>query len=492
MMLKKRTFIPSICAAVIALASTWTQPAIAVAASCSVSQDIQVRVGPPRVVRGPAKDELDTRFSLIRTAAGFFRGFSSNQTIYRIEGESPWVMSGIRKLVMTPPLRTPDGVCGYWMNDVKRVGGKLIGFVHTEKNCSYRRPVQSHKLTQIAVSDDEGVSWRLEGEILSGIDKPQPQLRRLTGEGDCTAIEGKDGFVYAYCLRSRDWRTIVSRASVTNLSPGGWEKFYAGEWTEPGIGGDATALGMLGTGSAYWAEKSTVFLVGVDKQFGGVKLSLSCDKTSFVSLNEPLVPLDDNAWKRPAPTELYAYPGVFNPQEGSNTIGSAFVLSYAYLQPGADFTQRYLVFRDVVIGENRQASGNQVGIALGQWVDPASQTRWATTGPVIGPDSKFEGVIGYLLTRSFQGAVRLDECASDDWAISGRTMLVSEDTGCGPSRKLRTAGWVYTKSQPSTVALYACSAAMGKSGFISTKPDCGGQGQEQKLLGYALVASFNL
>ena len=35
------------------------------------------------------------------------------------------------------------------------------------------------------------------------------------GAGDCTIVDGEDGYFYAYCLRARDWRTIVARAALT-------------------------------------------------------------------------------------------------------------------------------------------------------------------------------------------------------------------------------------------------------------------------------------
>src|SRR5690606_10948912 len=121
------------------------------------------------------------------------------------------------------------------------------------------------------------------------------------------------------------WQTIVARAPIAD--PTDWRKFYEGEWREPGLGGQATAIGFLGPGAGYLRQQGWVATVANDSWFGGVRLSLSQDRVSFVDLKEPLLTIDGSVWARPADTDLIAYGTILDPETGSNSVGSPFLLS---------------------------------------------------------------------------------------------------------------------------------------------------------------------
>jgi hypothetical protein len=474
---------PSIALAVLGLAA----PAIA---QCVLPADLSMRVGRPLVVRGPTGIEIDTPFNVIKLESGGFRGFTANQTSYRVDGLYPWAMGGPATSVMGAGPADSFYSCGRWLNDTEKLGSSLVhGFVHAETACNYAIG-QTHKSFAFTTSANEGLDWwSTTQQVITGTDAPA--YGRHTGEGDCTVVNGQDGYYYAYCLRGRDWSTIVARAPVANPGPGEWWKYYGGAWSQPGLGGDATALGFLGMGAARWTSRDAVLLLGVWDR--GLNVSVSCDKINFTTLPEPLLPLEDNNnWVRPASTELVAYPSMLNYTDGNNQVRDTFLLSHMYLEPGADFTQRYLVMRDVSIGARSSPTAPQMGIALSRWYNAAARDRWTTTGPVPGNYAgyAYEGVLGYLMTQPHPTLAtnKLEECSST-WTGHPEHMLTNDGTctaGNGYTR-LRTAGWVYVYAQPDTVPLYRCWNGSELYHFASTQADCEGLGTMEWRLGYALA-----
>ena len=89
-------------------------------------------------------------------------------------------------------------------------------------------------------------------------------------------------------------------------------------------------------------DAGVVLLLGTTNS--GLQLSISKDKVDFDTLAAPLILYDESDWKRPAATELYAYPSLIA-RQGLNDISGKFLLAYMYIPPGQDFTQRYLVLQ---------------------------------------------------------------------------------------------------------------------------------------------------
>lgn len=451
------------------------------------TQCLSIRLGRPLVVRGPAADELDSPFNEIRLANGQLRAFSSNASSYAVDAAEPWAVGGARRRVLAPgPVGAYDE-CGRWLNDTEKVAGGVHGFVHAERSCNYGAG-QTHKSMAYAWSTNEGLSWSTPTPIITGTDAPASG--RITGEGDCTLVDGKDGYYYAYCLRARDWRNIVARAPVASPGPGSWVKYFNGAWSSPGLGGDATSLGYIGASAGRWTANGDILLLNPDHWFGGLRLSFSRDKVSFTSVQEPLIPLEDDNWNRPAPTELVAYPSVMSYDDVSNQVGSSFLLTHVYVQPGEGFAQRYLVFRDVWMSVSASPVTPQVGIALTRWFNAAAKDRWTTTAPVPGNFGAYayDKHLGYLMTRAHPTlpSNKLEDCVST-WPGHPDHLLTNDGT-CAPGgyTRLRTAGWVYRDAQPGSVPVYRCYDAVNQTHFASNQANCEGLGGAEWLLGYAL------
>lgn len=464
-------------AVLIVLAVLGAGAAMAQEAPCA--DCISVRVGPPQVVRGPFPDELDAPFVALRLADGTMRGFTANSTTYVVDGTSLWDMGGDRRPVMEADVSGSLAECGRWLTSVARTATGLFGMVHQERACQYDKG-ETDKSMAVATSTDDGLSWTDLGTILTGQDKPTAGT--ITGEGDCTMVDGRDGYYYAYCLRNTDWQTIAVRAPIN--APTQWQKYFEGSWTEPGLGGRATAIGFLGTGTGYLTTQDWVLAVTADPWFGGVRLSVSADKVTFVDLKTPLFPIDGSDWKRPADTDLVAYASIVDPVTGSNDVGDSFVLSFIHVPRGKGFESRYLVQQEVALTVTDTPQAAPVGLALTRWVDGSGKQFVSSTGPLTGDRAGFtpEKTLAYVLTQAPEGvaSVKLAECGR------GADQMLAMDGACddGFARE-RTAGWLYAEDQPGTVPVYLC--ATDRSHFASTVADCEGRGSKSALLGYGLA-----
>ncbi len=444
---------------------------------------ISIRIGRPIIIRGPSGpqgDEIDAALSVMRLPNGKYRGFTSNVTTFAIDGDAPWDMGGPKRPVLGPGAKGSASECGNWITSVVPHAGKLIGLIHNEQACSYRDN-QTHKSMSVGLSTDMGLSWTVLGPIISGTDTPQKG--KGSGEGDCTGVDGNDGYLYAYCLRVADWATIAARAPLSD--PSRFTKWGGASWNVPGLGGTGAPLaGAPGSSAAYWKTAKAFVLLSTR---GSIGLSLSTDGVRFAPLAEPFLNYDSDSWKRPGPTDLYGYPSLIG-ETGFNQLSDHFFLTYMYLPPSADFDQRYIVLHDVSIAMTRRPVSPQVGVALSRWRKPDG-AFWTTTGPTIEDRNRlaytFDRTLGYLMTtQPATPSLRLAECAGS----AASDYVLSEDGFCAREgfRRLRTAGFLYRERQPDTVPLYRCVASRGIFHFGSRDPDCEGLGTSERLLGYML------
>ncbi|HMK38511.1 MAG TPA: hypothetical protein VK569_04165 [Bacteroidota bacterium] len=149
---------------------------------------------------------------------------------------------------------------GLWYDST---AGKLYAPIH----CEYERDITppagwSRKKTRLATSTDKGLTWRLEGDILTDC---------MPGEGDWLRFSGsyfeagpadfdfyvddRGGYFYIYSCNSYApkrgkmnnflWFNEVARCAIADrMAPGKWKKFCRGAWTEPGLGGRSSKVSM--------------------------------------------------------------------------------------------------------------------------------------------------------------------------------------------------------------------------------------------------------
>ncbi len=448
---------------------------------------LRIRIGLPHVARGPAADIADNRFTEIALPGGGFRGFDAHGDTRAIDGRFPSDMGGAGRIVLSRGGPGSYDSCGQWLNHVEPAADQLLGFIHDETACKYEAG-QTHKSMSLAVSRDEGLTWKGLGQIITGTDAPTPG--RNTGEGDCTAVNGQDGYYYAYCFRPSDSGLIVARAPVQDPGPSHWQKFFNEKWDEPGLGGKATRL-MNGSGAsvARWTTTGDFVLTGWVG--GGLGLFLGSDHTTFRPVGAPLMVVDPGVWQRPAPSELIAYPVLLDAATGSNQLSNAWMLVYAYWPPNEGNAHKYLVFRDVDVSITDHPESSPIGVLLARWYNPRLHDHWSTTAAVPGDGDayKLEARSGYLMTAAPEGvaAVELEDCISQRPGHPDHILAPKGVCEAHAYQRLRTAGWVYAASQPDTLPLYRCYAEPEQSHFASNLADCEGKGTPEGLMGFALA-----
>jgi hypothetical protein len=441
---------------------------------------IEVKLEHPIVVRGPSQNEPDAPISIIQLPNGTFRGFAANAETVAIDGKTPLDLGGSSKVVLKPGPKNSPSECGQWLTTLMPVRDFLYGMIHDEQHCNYNAG-ETHKSMSIAISRDDGLTWKVLGHIITGDEGDVPN--GPSGVGDCTAVDGHDGYWYAYCLRPRDWKNIAARAPHDAPIPGKWTEWDGVGWHEPGLGGMAAPLiPTAGMSAAYWTGVGAVILLNAADT--SLQLSISKNKVDFDTLPEPLVPYDASTWKRPAPTELYAYPAMIA-DTGLNNISHKFFLAYMYIPPGRDFTQRYLVMQEGRIDRSPAPRSPQVRTALARWITPQRVT-WTTRGPAIsaGHSYTYDRGLGYLMTAAPDDAdsVELDECFSPQTGVG--FLAETGDCPAEGSARRRMAGYVFRHHRPGTMALIGCMKKDGTR-FVSNRPDCENVGTRERLLGFA-------
>jgi hypothetical protein len=466
-----------------------SRPVRAQEIAAGLNDRIRVRVGTPLVARGPSGDVADNWFTEIRLPDGRFRGFTGTGDTWAVDGHHPYEMSGPGAKVLKPgPLGSPSS-CGQWIQHVELEGKTLYGWVHNETACNYAKG-QTHSSMTMATSADYGLTWKIEGPVIAGTDPPA--AGKSTGDSCPATVKGQDGYDYAYCLRNggQSWNggyTFIARAPSTNPGPGQWKKLFNGAWSEPGVGGKSSPVDGLGV--AYWT--TTHQTISLNWARGGLGLQVSADRLHFKPVfSQPLMLTAGGDWGRKDGLELVSYPVVIDAQTGLNQLGDHWLLAYMYLNPGEGFDKRYLIFRPVDISWSRSPTEPVVGEMLTHWYDATHHDHWATTAPVPGNYTSYRLVaqLGYMMTApdSAKPTVELEECLSKRSGHPDRILLQKGVCETQDYQRLRSAGFVYSTTQPDTQPLYRCYSDAEHAHFAANDENCNGMGKREALLGYDL------
>ena len=149
-------------------------------------------------------------------------------------------------------------------------------------------------------------------------------------------------------------------------------------------------------------------------------------------------------------------------------IGERGWLTYAYVPPNEDFTQRYLVVHEIALTPHADARRRH-----------KCAPRWRATRPPTagcGPRWRRRSKKARAPSRREDARRSHDRAAARAFREArgmrarerGRAGLSSGQRRCDAGyKRQRTAGFVYRDAQPGTAALYACAAPRGY--FISRR-----------------------
>jgi hypothetical protein len=455
---------------------------------------LSFRVGAPTALAGPSGTIADSVLQVI-PVAGALRAYTANGTTYRLDGAS---VDALSLNLATPALPAPMAAsksavfdaCGRWLQAVQVDSNVVRGFYHAEDDCDYANN-QTNKSVAYAESHDGGQTFTLPGypnnQVLTGTNAPA--TGQITGAGDhgIVAWHGSYWMYFVNWVPGAYGTGVATAPIASGGTPGSWHKYHGGSFSEPALGGQATILGVYGTAVTHYVPADALMLI-VDEPgaaFGGMHLRFSTDGIAWTSMDEPLVVLDQESWARSASSlELHAYPGIV-PAAGGKDWSDGFFYAYTYLAPGADFSQRYLVVRQVNVAAASAPASPQVTVELTRYFSNAVTHHWVTTAlPLpLGSYAK-EFSLGHLFTKGAAGMVEIYECLV---AAYGDHMM-SLDPACEGQTKVRSLGWVYASMQPGTVPLNRCYYGAWHDHWAANVPcDQGAPGVMTELtLGYVL------
>jgi hypothetical protein len=240
--------------------------------------------------------------------------------------------------------------------------------------------------------------------------------------------------------------------------------------------------------------------------YGSLGVSTSSDGVSdWQPALYPLLHGDGSSWARNnASTELFAYPALSGALGSQDVQCSGFWLYMTYLQPGEDFSRRYLVRRwvNVTVFASPQPGSVPLGFAALSVYEAADSAHsrvdhWATTAMIPrAMQYSVVGGVGALLTAAppaiADAVVAVFDCYIAEW----NDHMVGVEGECGDigvasskPTNLRTLGWLYKSSSGAAVPLvplYRCFNKATLDHSVNNDPACTGLGVTEFLLGYAM------
>jgi hypothetical protein len=442
---------------------------------------VQIRVGAPEYVYGPGPAPMDNPFFSLVDASGMLYGYSANGDTKLI------IKSELNNTIRRPSTALEGGdrnefdECGSWLNTAFVEGDIVRGWYHAEGYCDYENS-QTYKSIAYCESHDGGLTFEKldypDNQIITGA---RPRHGKTTGNGDQSVIKGDDGFYYVFFINWDDFGYSVARSPVSSGGvPGTWNKYYEGDWSEPGLGGNSSRVDWLQGSTIYKHRSGNLISVGYG---AGFTLAFGEDPVTWGQLDEPLL-FAEGQWVRTHPSrELIGYPALVPMEGGTDPLDNKFWLYYTYLEPSAGFVDRYLVRRQVeLVFSNSTEAVAKVGVELSRYT--SGNATWVTTTLPISGGFSYNQSMGYVLTAEARHTVPLYDCYIDMWDDYIVGITSCEDVS--GFTFLRQIGWVYAGQRPHTSPLYRCWNVETLKHSVSRDIDCEGNGYNEFILGWIL------
>lgn len=134
---------------------------------------------------------------------------------------------------------------GSWLMSVfRKEGDQLLGFYHAEDHWGRATNPQGIAWKSIArtTSNDNGLSWS-DGEQIITSPRTKPESPAWGGAGDnCVIWDSKNN--RWLCYYQEHW-LMMAISYDGEGKPGTWFKYYNGEFSQPGLGGESSAIPEL-------------------------------------------------------------------------------------------------------------------------------------------------------------------------------------------------------------------------------------------------------
>lgn len=450
---------------------------------------LAIQVGSAEIVGGPST-LADNAYNTLQQSNQLI-AYVGNATTQAYVGGSLETLRPLSEPVIAPGIASVFDSCGAWLNGAWSNSGVVYGWYHAEENCNYPA---TDKSVAFAVSNDGGMTFSKAGypnnQVLTAPFTTNPDAN---DEGDHKIVQ-VGNYLYMYFVAGRDFQVRVARSPIADGGqPGTWTKYYEGDFSQPGLGGESTRLDPTGLLARSWVTHNEYLnqYMGfsyepnpdVEGLQGGYGLTFSPNGIDgWTSIDGPLVTYQRAYWDEELRGDLIDYPSALSVYGDSNRVGQDFWLYYMHIESGENFDSRYLVRRRVRIGQTAadDVARNRPIIALNHY-QKGTDDRYTTTN--VDPAYEDLGTLGYLFTKHIEDVtVPIYDCYIPFWDDH---MLVPGDGTCDGAENKRRVGYIATYELPNSTAVYRCWDAIAENHFLSTDQACAGAEYEWRL-GYLL------
>ena len=319
--------------------------AVLISSGHAVAEGLNFKLGGARKVPPPlqgvpiysyAPDGHYTVLSEDSTVWMFWPG----QDSYRSSGTSIFEMYEPVKVLPRGPSGSFDSG-GAWLYTVLRGSeDRMLGFYHAEDRTFPLSPGSdfiAYKSIARCVSEDLGLTWKNREQILTA-HAPKPKRAKWSGLGD-HCIVWDPASRRLVCFFQEEGYLSMAASSDSQGRAGTWRKWYRGGFTEPGLGGRATALPAFakhpgGNPSVLWNTYLERWLITWHTWRGDLWISSS---TNLMDWSPPKILL-----KRPWPRGRVWYPTLIG--QSDKIGGENLWLLYAEF-PVAENSERHFLAR---------------------------------------------------------------------------------------------------------------------------------------------------
>ncbi len=334
----------------------------------------KITVDAPRKLVGPSPF-VDSLYSTVRDNKGQLHGYLSNTKVMWYDQRANGSLTNPRQ-IMSGGGRGSVDQCGVHpvgtiYKDPAARGSHWITFYHAERAAPVDGGKCNHwdRHTRWSIVRMEtfngGRTWLKRGQVITQdrglLSTPAGRWSYATDDAGSPRLVIAGKFMYLYHrATNRTSGTLqemtIARASLRSKGkPGAWTKFFKGAFTEPGLGGQSSALSGLpaaARGISYNSYLDRWLAVKVD--IAGTFLFQSTDRMSWTPLRQIVrTGLTESAWHRPCGRNglpvAYGYGSIIGRNGSSSESSKSFWVYYMKKPAGKCFTDRYLYRRLVTL-----------------------------------------------------------------------------------------------------------------------------------------------
>ncbi|WP_188485585.1 hypothetical protein [Stenotrophomonas maltophilia] len=219
--------------------------------------------------------------------------------------------------------------------------GEILAFVHEERvggSGGVAGNQEGKTRIGLAWSSNGGESWTYLGRILSAHGEPQPH--NIQGLPYVT----RDGYIYVYftdtsgiAIARAPIADVIAEARQGNAGAQLWKKYYAGAFTEPGLGGNSSRIapwGITHSQATYSTHTGKYYMALTFMTWGGRNTNVDLYESHDAINWSPSLSIADETASNSHPVSGYQYCSIADAAGRTNAISGQHIYIYCLKDPG--------------------------------------------------------------------------------------------------------------------------------------------------------------